>query len=120
VPSSVAFTTCAWSGLGIKQRTTPTAARKTTERLNNIRSSLSGIFILDVQTSFSISQGAILRSSEPHCPEPFPTLQDGDLAPLAKSKAANSRRLNAFREHRCGPHILVNPVSLYHCPPAAQ
>src|ERR1035437_7465318 len=32
-------------------------------------------------------------------PEPFPTLQDGALALLAKSKIANSRLFNAFHKH---------------------
>jgi hypothetical protein len=39
--------------------------------------------------------------------EPFPTLQEGFFALLAKSKIANSRLFNTFHKHAFVPHVLV-------------
>jgi hypothetical protein len=50
-------------------------------------------------------------------PEPFPTMQDGALALLAKPKIANYRLFNTFHKHPSVPHVLLCPVSLYHRPP---
>ena len=49
-------------------------------------------------------------------PEPFPIMQDGDPALLAKSRTAKSRLFNAFPKHLFGLHVLVGPVWLYHRP----
>jgi hypothetical protein len=44
-------------------------------------------------------------------PEPYPTLQGGALALLAKSKIANCRLSNTRHKHPSAPHALLCPVS---------
>jgi hypothetical protein len=50
-------------------------------------------------------------------PEPFPTLQDGALALVAKSKIAKSRIFNVFQKHLSGPPALLCLILLVSSPP---